>query len=309
MQKILIVFAFGWLVLPSLFGGVVVAQRNVLPLGEKNFDTVIRNNVVLEAAGGFKDADLEKNGSESQVLQGFFSGKNIGGDLSLVQIVNRVLGALGIFYLIIVGIKYIFNNGDDDRMEKAKTEIIWVVVGLIVISVAEFVGFEIFNPAEKDILTDQIVEPLDNKIQQFIRYIEYMVGGLFLMNMILTGYYMLTSAGGEERLEKEKTFIQNFLLGSAFILMAETVGRIYGEDGTNLEKIEIIATEIGGIVNFVLTFLAGASAFMLILASLYYVASFGDEEQAGRAKKTIMASVVSLVIAFSSYVIAQFLII
>jgi len=292
-----------------IFEKIPTPRRDILPLGNTNFDSAIRKNVILDATKDFEGAKELDKGSEDTILQRFFANEENGGG-GILRIVNRVLGVIGILYIFIAGIVYTFNNGNEENIEKAKKQIIWVIVGLIVISAAEFVGFEIFNPAERDFLSDEIIKPLDTKVRQVIRYIEFFVGGFFLMNMALTGFYLVSSgATGGERLEKEKKFFQNFLLGAVFILLAEVIIRVIGDDSSSIEKITIVNTELGGIINFILTFLAGAAVLMLIMASLYYVVSFGNEEQANQAKRIITGSIIGLVVAFSSYVLAQFLII
>ena len=101
----------------------------------------------------------------------------------------------------------------------------------------------------------------------------------------------------------------NFVLGVLFILSAEIIIRIASNyDGVDT-TLNIAIGEVGSIINLILTFLAGASGFMLVLASLYYVTNFGNEEQTGRAKKIIIGCISGLVIAFSSFVLSQFLII
>lgn len=286
----------------SLEDGMTISLRSKkLPLGTKNLDSIITDNIVLKAGDGFEGTDT--GGSEENILQSFFSG-----DRGILFFINRIIGAVGILFFVIVGIKYLFSSGDESKMEEYKKQLTWIAVGLGVVSVAEFIGFQIFNPTEKDILSDDVIAPFSGKVRQIIRFLEYLVGGIFLFNGILTGYKLITS-DQEDSVSAEKTFLRNFLIGGIFILLAEVIVRAVSlQDGVAGSQ-NILIGEIGGLVNFGLSFIAGACGLMLILASLYYVISFGDEEQTGRAKKAILGSVIGLVLSFSSYVIAQFLII
>ncbi len=90
--------------------------------------------------------------------------------------------------------------------------------------------------------------------------------------------------------------------------MAEVFVRIFSmQDGiTNSRYLAI--TEVAGLVNYMLSFIAIIATIMLIFSSLYYIISFGDEEQMGRAKRILYSNILGVVIAFSAYTIARFLI-
>jgi hypothetical protein len=273
-------------------------KNKFLPLSNIGLDPIIKKNILLDAGNDFEP---KKNlgSNEYAIQQTFFK--------RILPQIYRIIGAVGIFYLSIVGVSYIFSNGESDSISKQKNTAIWIVVGLMVISVAEFLGFSIVNP-DKNILEGETLPDLQAKTHQIIRYIEYLGGGIFLLNGVLSGYSIIFSTN-EEVATNQKKFMVNFALGVLFILSAEIIIRVASNyDGIN-GTLNIAISEVGSIINFILSFLAGASGFMLILASLYYVANFGNEEQTGRAKKIIIGCITGLVIAFSSYVLAQFLII
>lgn len=309
IKKILVTLGLGLFLGLNLAGISFAAIDNALPLTNNagNYDSIFTENIILKAANNF-EGTADGGGSEENILQSFFSGNKVNNNSSLIQIVNRILGAVGILYFIIIGVKYFFSQGAEDKMSEYKTQLIWIAVGLGVISVAEFIGFEVLNPDKNDILSNDSIAPFDQKVKQVIRFLEYLIGGIFLFNGIMTGYNMITS-DTEDNISHEKTFLRNFIIGAVFILTAEVIIRAVSlEDGIAGSQ-DLLIGEIGGIVNFMLTFIAGACALMIILASLYYVASFGDEERTETAKKIIIGCVIGLVLAFSSYVIAQFLII
>ncbi|PID70631.1 hypothetical protein CSB37_00920 [bacterium DOLZORAL124_38_8] len=278
-----------------------------LTLGEAGYDPILKDNLIHRAGDGFTGFDDKHSvGNEDKILKSFFSKKGSG----IMVTVLRVLGTIGILYLLIGGIRYIFTNGDEESAEKAKNQIVWALVGLIILSLAEFIGFEFINPYEKDILgTNEVVNSLKDKVEQIIRVLEYAVGGLFLVNGSISAYDLITSRGQDENLDNEKNFVQTFIWGAGFILFAEVIVRIVASDISRSEQINMLSGEIGGIINFILTFFAGASALMLIISALYYVVSLGDDERVSSAKNMIRNSAIAFVIAFSSYVLAQFMIV
>lgn len=273
-------------------------KKKFLPLSDAGLDPIIKKNILLDAGNEF-EPDQNLGSNEYAIQQTFFQ--------RILPRIYRIIGALGIFYLLIVGIQYIFSNGESDRITKQKDAVIWIVVGLMVVSIAEFIGFSALNP-DKNILAGETLPDFQAKTHQIIRYIEYIGGGIFLLNGVLSGYSIIFSTN-EEVANNQKKFMVNFALGVLFILTAEIIVRVASNyDGVN-GTLNIAIGEVGSLINLILSFLAGASGFMLILASMYYVANFGNEEQTGRAKKIIIGCISGLVIAFSSYVIAQFLVI
>lgn len=151
--------------------------------------------------------------------------------------------------------------------------------------------------------SDTVVDSLADKVDQIVDYVKIVITGVMLVYLGLSGYSLITSGdGGEEKLEDEKKFLKTFFLGAALILLAESITRVFSnrhpQDGIFKGTNEIL-----GLINYALTFLGGAAFVMLILASFYFVTSFGNEEQMGRAKKLIMGCVLGIVVAISSYVL------
>lgn len=274
-------------------------KKKFLELGDTGFDSIVTDNIINDAANDFNPD--ENSGSNENSIQRAFFGK-------VLPSINRIIGVVAILYLVIIGVKYIFANGDEEEAKKIKDHIIWIVVGLFVVSAAEFAGFAVYNPTV-DVIAGDIIPPVYQKAKQIIRFLEYIGGGIFLLNGILAGFGILSTSANEDTAKNEKNFIVNFVVGAMFILVSEVFVRIASfYDGVD-QALNIAIGEMSGIINFILTFMAGACALMLILAAVYYVSNFGSEEQASHAKRIIFGCVIGLVVSFSSYVIANFLIV
>ena len=90
--------------------------------------------------------------------------------------------------------------------------------------------------------------------------------------------------------------------------MAEVIVRVLSFRDAPERTTEILVSEVAGIVNFTLSFVAILAMAMLVLASLYYIISFGDEDQTTRAKRMIKTSILGVIISSASYVLVRFLI-
>ena len=270
-------------------------DREYLELSDKNFDSILVDNKIIHIGGNFEGKNEERLGKT------FFT--------KILPMINRLVGVLGILYLLILGVKFILAQGEDEKMSQYKDQAVWLIVGLGLVSVAEFVGFDIFDPNQKDVLSDASAKPFYDKLMQIVRFFEYIAMGLVLVNGIISGYKLITSGEEEETVSQEKKFLKSFIIGTIFILMAEVIVRVLAYQDENLQTTQdILIQEVSGIINFILTFIGGVAMLMLIVSGIYYVTSFGDEDQMGRAKRMILTSIGGIAIAFSAYTIAQFLV-
>lgn len=282
-------FAQGILPLPAdgAYGGILEQNRV--------------NRVVEEHSGSY-------NFFES-LMYGLFSSENM-------KAANIVFGAIGIVYLIVVGAQFILSQGEEEKIQNAQKHFAYVVLGLMLISVSQFAGFVIFNPDQAVnpdyFVNDNVHMAFYNKAMQVKLYIQIIIGGIALLSIVTSAFRIMGSTGNEEVVGKEKQLLQNFFFATALILLSEVVVKgIFYLPGQNREGITNQATttaitEIMGLVNALISIVAGAALLMLILASLYYVISLGDEERAGRAKRLVISTLTAVVIIFSAYSILRF---
>ncbi len=277
---------------------------NKLPIGaSENLDKIIKGNVAAEAING--DVLSSKNGW-----------RNFLTDSDLVITINIIIGAVAVLWLVILGILFILNQGKEDELAQYKQRIGWTILGLFVVALAEFVAFNVFNPVENNLIgEDEALKNLIEKVKQIKLYFEIVVVGIMLILGGLSGFNLIMGAEDDDTLETEKNFIKNFLFGFALILLAEVAVRIFTNKTINdlspdfdpTESTKIFITETVGIINMILTYFGAAATFMMILSSLYYITSLGNEDQMNRAKQIVISCVVAIVIAFSSYTIVAFL--
>ena len=308
LGKKLTLLCFTFLATMFFYNADIFAADSHLPLYEgDNYDAIINNNVIAENIENSSDNGI---GTE-QDMWGFLTEGN-----DLITIINIIVASVGLIWLVVLSIKFTISRGNEENITKFKQQFGWIVLGLLVVSIAEYIGFQVFNP-ERDILTEnESVKNFSKKAEQIKTYFEILVGGIMLVVGGMSGFNLIIGAEEEDKIKQEKTFIKTFFLGFGVILLAEVIVKVFTgkEVATSYEgtfeaskSVEQGISEMVGLTNFVLTFVGGAATFMLILASLYYVTSFGDEDQMSRAKRIIIACVVAIIVAFSSFAIASFL--
>jgi len=285
---------------------VPVMGQDLLPLPVNGaYGGILEDNRLADIV---EEQALSSNFIES-VIYGFFSDENI-------KSANVVIGVVAIIYLVVIGVKFILSQGNEEEIQNAQKHFGFVVLGLLVISVAQIAGFVVFNP-DQDVNPDYFV---NNNIQQVFYaktmqikiFIQVLIGGVALLSIITSAFRIMSSTGNEETITKEKQLFTNFLFATVLILMAEVVvtGVFYlpgaNREGANNQAISIGVEQIMGLITALMSIVAGAALIMMILASLYFVISLGDEERSGRAKKLVIANLVAIVVIFSAYTILRF---
>ena len=160
-------------------------ESHHLQLSRENYDSALTENIAMRIGGGLR------NSNESKLSQMFR------GDL--LRTINRILGALAIMYIVLIGAKYVLAMGDQEKMSSYKSQFAWLILGLAVISLAEFVGFDLLDPSGgNDILSAETEGKFMEKVRDVVRYFEFAAGGFMLINAILAGYHLIMSGEKEE---------------------------------------------------------------------------------------------------------------
>lgn len=280
--------------------------QSLLPMPVQGaYGGILENNRMADIV---EEQALSYNFFES-VIYGFFSDENI-------KTVNVVIGAVAIVYLIVIGIRFILSDGKEEEIKKAQKHFGYFILGLLVISISQIAGFTLFNPAQNVnsdyFVNGNIQEVFYAKAMQVKLLIQILIGGIAMLSIITSAFRIISSTGNEEVIGKEKQLLQNFLFATVLILSAEVIvmGVFYlpgaNRDGVTNQAIGIGIEQIMGLITALLSIIAAAALIMIILASLYYVISLGDEDRSGRAKQLIIANLVAIVIVFSAYTILRF---
>jgi hypothetical protein len=283
-----------------------VLAQSLLPMPVNGaYGGILENNRVADIV---QEQSLSYNFFES-IIYGVFSDENM-------KSANIVVGAIAIVYLVVIGARFVLSQGEEEAIQTAQKHFGFLVLGLLVISVAQFAGFTMFNPAQSVnpdfFVNNNIQEAFYAKAMQVKLFIQVLIGGIALLSIITSAFRIMSSTGNEEVIGKEKQLLQNLLFATVLIISAEVIvtGVFYlpgsNRDGVTNQAVSIGIEQIMGLITALLSIVAAASLLMIILASLYYVISLGDEERAGRAKRLIISNLIAIVIVFSAYSILRF---
>lgn len=81
---------------------------------------------VCEAVGSGADCDANGGGDLTNVVR------------SIINVLSIIVGLLAVIMIIFAGAKYITSSGDSNKVTSAKNALIYAIIGLIIVALAQF---------------------------------------------------------------------------------------------------------------------------------------------------------------------------
>ena len=229
-------------------------------------------------------------------------------DSAVINVINTILNYVAlaaVIAIIIAGLYMILSGGS--QAEKAKTIIIWTIVGLIVILLAKVIVnfvYSLFgaNAGNVGINVLNGSSPVQTIIEIVNTVLTY-VGLLAVIAIVIAGLYMILSGGSQA--DRAKEIIKWVIIGLIVILLAKViVAFIYAALGGNLANIGInlpngtgdIRQVITNILNIVLNFVGLLAVIALVVAGIWLIVGMGSDDSKERAKKIILYTIIGLII-------------
>ncbi|MBN1494773.1 hypothetical protein JW911_03510 [Candidatus Peregrinibacteria bacterium] len=127
------------------------------------------------------------------------------GTLQLKGIYNVALliaGVLGVLMLILAGIKLLLSGGNEESMTKAKKQVTWLVIGLFILGIAEFVVQDLIFPQAGSQIPD--VDKGRKLLVDFTNFASGFVVFAAILMGIYGGYLYIIGFGNDEKTGKAK---------------------------------------------------------------------------------------------------------
>lgn len=130
LRKKLIIFLASAILLSSFFAS---------PLAFANQHTT-SSTFKTDACTGLQQVDNKQScTADTNALQPIVS--------SVVNIISYVVGIIAIIMIIVAGLKYVTSSGDSNRISSAKTTLIYALVGIVIVALAQFLVRVVFGTA------------------------------------------------------------------------------------------------------------------------------------------------------------------
>ncbi len=267
--------------------------------------SVVTQTAQVTLAQVYNGGGLEAGVGAAAGIQGPLKGSI---DVAVVNVINTILNYVAlaaVIAIIIAGLYMILTGGA--QADKAKTIIIWTLVGLAVILLAKVIVNFVYSlfGAQSGNVGINVLSGSDpvRVIIEIVNTVLTYVGLAAVVAIVIAGLYMILSGGSQA--DRAKEIIKWVLIGLVVILLAKViVAFVYAALGGNLANIGInipggtgdIRQVITDVLNTVLNFVGLIAVVAIVIAGIWLIVGMGSDESRDRAKNIILYTIIGLVI-------------
>ena len=227
---------------------------------------------------------------------------------NLIRIVRNVVGGVALIMGVLYGFKLVIARGQEDVLDKQKSNFLYALLGFIILIIAENVA-SIFNPEKAS--TAQMIDfnAARDQLRDIADYIKWLLGSVAILTMAVCSVRLVAAQGQDEEITRQKRNITWSFLGLLTVLMASNmVNAVYvlrGADETAAAGAEVAVGEFTGVIRLILVFLGPLAIAFTIYAGYMYLTALENEDRANKAKRMIVEGVVAIVIIYGAYALVN----
>ncbi len=128
------------------------------------------------------------------------------------------IGAVSILMIIISGVMMVASGGNEDRIKKAKDQIIWAVAGIVLIGLSELVIKDIVFPDQGTRLSD--VNRFSQLTVQLTNFISSFMATIAIALFMYGGFLYVTGGQNEDNIGKAKKVFTGAAIGLIIAMAA-----------------------------------------------------------------------------------------
>ncbi len=228
-----------------------------------------------------------------------------------VPMFKYLMIGVSILMYIIYLMEMITSSGSEEKVKKSQLNMLWAILGFLVLALAEDLS-KAFDPwiSKDNPYVDE--DKIESGTMRLISYFQLLASIVAIFYIFWAGFRMITAHGDEDTINAQKNHIKWGFVGLVFIVLSEVAVKkifypyAYGEKrGLGQEEATEFIRQGTGTLNFFLGFVGILAVVSLVASGYMYVASGGDEEAAGKAKKNLIGSILAIVIIVSAFVIVR----
>lgn len=243
-----------------------------------------------------------------------------------VEIIRTIVGKnlVGLFKYIFIGIALIFmgmyaymlsiGTGEEEQMSEQRKNFLFAIVGFTVIGLATKI-VEVVDPYKNQAFQQNIIDgkQAESVLQTISTYLEMGLGIIAILIILYGAILMITSNGDEERSGSGKNILLYGFIGIAMVMLAKVLvttvfypaSAIAGDSIGDKEAKNFIIEGIG-LLKFALEFLVIGILVAFVISGFLYLTAGEDDEQAERAKRTLIWTIIGGIVVLTSYGIMTF---
>jgi len=234
---------------------------------------------------------------------------------------NVVVAAAATFVLVRYGLRLV-NSQDEEKLSSAKKVIGGTIAALMLYYLAGPLTDAFFGTGEGGATVGEAfrggagVKIIATEVEGVLKWVEFIIGLMAIVTIIVSGIIAVTSYGKEEGTTQLKRTVGAVIFGVILIASKEVIMRTFGIDAgyfgapgePNNPTNSAVITKILEIVNLLIGLSALIAAAFVVFAGIVMILNTGNQEQADRARKMLIKSVIGLVVMMTSFAVMRFII-
>lgn len=233
----------------------------------------------------------------------------------LISALRSYVTILGILAIVVAGFYLLLGFGSESAKDTAKRIILYTLIAIIVINLAEAIVNLFVGLSQGQISTD-----LPNRICSILVTVLGYVAFIGTIAIIVAGFYLLLGFGSEDAKGTAQRIIIYTIAGILIIAFAAAIVNIAFllSDSFAAQQTFTCNTGLGdpasvdlrgtllGLLDTALSFLALFAVIAIVIAGFMLVLSLGSEELRQRAVRIILYTIAGLLVIFFVRVIVAF---
>lgn len=228
----------------------------------------------------------------------------------LIRFLRSIVTIVGVLAIVVAGFYLLLSFGNDSSKDTAKKIILYTLIGILVVNLAEAIVSLFVGLGDGNIQSD-LPQKVCSIMVQAVSYVAL----LATLAIVVAGFYLLLGFGSEDSKSTAQRIIVYAIAGIlvitfaaaivnfAFMLSGGSAGSTCIASGSGSGDLRSLLI---GMMNFALGFLALLAVIAIVVAGFMLVLSFGSEEARDRAKRIVLYTILGLLAVFFARMIVSF---
>ncbi len=232
---------------------------------------------------------------------------------NLWKFIQKFLVPILIIWIAYAGLELFLSRGSEDTYKEKKKQIMAIGIGFsLILLIPNLIDFAFFGQEGDIFNNDRVEEYAKNAVSEIhgiFKFLSTLTVAIGTLLLVLSAFKLILSGESEDELGKVKKRIIYTTAGMIVIISIEKiVGYLSKDDKISIPNNSGLIEFLVNTANFILGFLGLFAIVALIWAGIKMITTFGDDAATEEAKKTVKGAVIGLVLAFSAFVIIQYLV-
>ncbi len=230
-------------------------------------------------------------------------------------IVQMLLGGIAALLAILSAVGMVTTGMDNEEgLTHLKNTMLYIVLGFGMVFLAGEIG-QLLSLQQGGLIGAKAevlkrVQIFDKNVDVILAMIKYLIAGVAILFITISGARMVAGGYSEEDASKEKSYIVYASIGLVLFLVIDNfLGNIiYSIDSPFVNPTispSGARAELIGFTNLVVSFMGPIAILSTIIGGVMYAASGFDEEQAAKGKRMILVSLAGIVLIYSAFSIVS----